>query len=89
MPHILVRHKVDDCAKWKQSFDDSIDFRKAGGEKSYQIFQTIEDPNNLVLLFEWNNIANAKRFLESSELQEKMQQAGVSGKPEIFFLEKV
>ena len=30
--------------------------RKAGGQKSYQIFHLDDDPNSLVLLIEWDSL---------------------------------
>ncbi len=90
MPYVLAaRHKVEDYAKWKSGFDGDIEMRKAAGEKSYQIFRTKDDPNNLVILFEWDTMDNARKLMESDELGEKMKQAGVVGPPDIYFLEEV
>ncbi len=86
MAHILVRHKVEDHAKWQKGFDGSIDMRKAGGELSAQVFHTAENPNDLVLLFEWDNLDNAHTFLESDELKQGMEAAGVCSAPDITFL---
>jgi len=54
-------------------FVGAVAMRKAGGEKSYQIFHTVEDPNNLVVLFEWDSLDNARKYLDSEELQAAMQ----------------
>ena len=93
MPYMLVRHKVDDYAKWKPVFDDHGDFRKANGEKSYQIFRPKGDPNdepnNLIILFEWDSLDNAKKFAQSESLWEAMKKAGVIGQPHIHFLEEI
>jgi quinol monooxygenase YgiN len=87
---LVTQHKVEDYAKWKTEFESSgIDMRKKAGEKSYQIFRTDDDPNNLVMLFQWDSIDNARKFMESNELREGMQKAGVIGQPEIRFLEEV
>jgi quinol monooxygenase YgiN len=63
--------------------------RKEAGEKSYQIFRTDDDPNNLVMLFQWDSMDNARKFMESNDLREAMQKGGVIGKPEIRLLEEV
>jgi heme-degrading monooxygenase HmoA len=90
MPFVIVtQHKVEDYDKWKTEFNSGIDMRKEAGEKAYQIFHTDDDPNNLAILFEWDNLDNARKFMESNELREKMQKGGVIGKPEIHFLEEV
>jgi heme-degrading monooxygenase HmoA len=88
MAHLLIRHKVKDYPAWKEVFDGFIDTRKAGGEKTYQILHTDNDSNNLVAIFEWDSLENAKKFTLSSELKDTMGKAGVAEQPEIYFLEE-
>ncbi len=88
MPHMLVRHKVRDYARWKSDFDAFSATRKANGEKSYQLFRLDDDPNNTVLLLEWDNLDNARNFVKSEELREAMQKAGVCEEPEVYYLEE-
>ena len=83
---VLITHKVQDYAKWKVEFDNFAHFRKSSGEKSYHIFHSSDDANDLTLLFEWDNKKNAEKFLTSSELKSAMQQAGVAEEPRIQFL---
>lgn len=87
MTTVLIKHPVEEYAKWKSAFDDFIDYRKAGGEKSYQICRPIDEPNNVVILFEWDSVENAKKFLDSQDLKDAMQKAGVVGPPEITLME--
>ncbi len=89
MPHTQTILKVEDYAKWKSGFDGHRAKQKAAGQKTYQIFRTEDDPNKIVVLAEWDNLDNAREFLQSQELQEAMQQAGVIGKPDICLLEEV
>jgi len=92
MPYGLqVRLKVEDYAKWKSDFDreDTIAMRKAGGEKSYQIFRTIDDPNTLVLLFEWDSLDNLQKYSQSEELRGLMQRSGVADPGDGYFLEEL
>ena len=88
MAHLLIRHKVNDYPVWKTVFDGFIDTRKKGGEKTFQILHTDNDSNNLIALFEWDNLENAKKFTSSSELKEAMSNAGVVEQPDIYFLEE-
>jgi quinol monooxygenase YgiN len=87
MAIVLIKHPVEDYEKWKAEFDAFHDTRKSNGEQNYRIYRTIDDPNNLVAFFEWDNIDNAKAFLASSDLKDAMQEAGVSGQPEITIME--
>ena len=88
MSHLLIRHKVKDYPAWKKVFDGFIDTRRASGEKSYQLFHPDDDPNNLVALFEWDTLDNAKKFVNGQALKEAMGNAGVVEHPEVYFLEK-
>ena len=87
MTTVLIKHPVEDYDKWKNAFDAFIDNRKAGGEKSYHIYRTINNQNNVVVIFEWDNAENAITFLQSDQLKAAMQQAGVAGPPDINIME--
>ena len=86
MQTIRVKHKVEDYDTWKNVFDNFHDTRKKGGEKSFQIWRTQSDPNDLDLQFEWDTAENARTFFKSQELKSTMKKAGVSEEPEIRFL---
>lgn len=51
--------------------------RKAGGMKSVQIFQAIDDPNTVVILIEWDALDSIEKFMQSAGLAERQQRAGV------------
>ena len=87
--YLLVRHKVKDYHSWKNVFDSFIDIRRKSGEKSFQIFCPETEPNNLYLLFAWDNLENAKKFMQSTELRNTMMKAEVLEAPEILFLEEI
>ena len=89
MAFILIKHKVKDYTAWKSAFDSFYEKRKSGGEKSYHIFHVDGEPNNLIVLFEWDNLDNARLFMNSPDLKEAMQGAGVIEIPDIHFLEEI
>ena len=91
MPYALSILRVEDYAKWKSAFDseDGIALRKAFDMKSYHLFQTGDDPNNLVLLTEWDTRDKARKFMQSEELRVASQQSGVIGGSDNYFLEEV
>ncbi len=86
MAQILIRHRVDDFASWKAIFDGRRDKRRASGERGYRLYQVEGDPNNVVAIFEWDEMENAHAFFESSELRDAMERAGVAETPEIHFM---
>lgn len=88
MPYALVRHKVEDYEKWKPVFDEDAANREASGSKGGYLFRNADDPNELLILFEWDELENVRRFGQSEDLQAKMQQAGVVDRPDFYFLEE-
>jgi quinol monooxygenase YgiN len=89
MIQVLVHHEVNDYPSWRAVFDAALDFRHGGGERSCRVFRKTGDPNNLTLLFEWEDFDQAQRYMNSQELRAKMKQAGVIGTPEIQYLREM
>jgi quinol monooxygenase YgiN len=86
MAYIYIRHRVSDYARWKSAFDAAAEMRRSAGERSYQIFRMADDPDNVMLLFEWDALENAREYLASPDLKEAMSEAGVVDIPEVRFL---
>jgi hypothetical protein len=86
MPHMLIRHQVQDFGKWKPQYDAHQGARAAAGLKDLRLWHNVDDPNGIFLLFEAVDAAKAKAFAASPDLKAKMASAGVIGQPEIFFL---
>jgi len=89
MVHVLVRHKVNDYGRWKTVFDAHLTTRKHAGETGCHLFHNLDDPNEVVLLLDWQTIEEARKFMSSDELRQRMKDAGVQGAPEIHYLEDV
>jgi len=89
MTYLLVRHKNKDYAKWKTVFDEHSATRKASGSKGGRLFRNADNPNEIVVIFEWDNLEKARRFAQSEDLKKTMQQAGVIDKPDVYFLEEI
>ena len=89
MPYLLVRHKVTDYEKWKSAFDAHSITRQANGSRGGQLFRNVTDPNELVVLLEWHDLEKARQFSQSEELRAKLQEVGVLGPPDFYFLEEI
>ena len=87
MAHLIVRHKVEKYETWREAFESFSEIRKEKGELSFRIFRGAEDSNEVVGIFEWDSLERAKEFIDSDELKEKMENAGVSEKPDVYFSE--
>jgi heme-degrading monooxygenase HmoA len=89
MIYLLIQHQVKDYSKWKPLFDQNAPFRKTSGSQGGRVFRSTDDPNKITALFTWDNLENARKFSESDNLHKVMEQAGVIGKPSVYFLEEV
>ena len=83
MTVLAVRHTVADYATWKTGYDNHGASRKAHGATHDQVLQSVEDPNNLLVLIEFGSTAEAKAFANDPSLKEAMSTAGVIGAPDI------
>lgn len=89
MTYILMRQQVADFNNWKRAFDEFVEYRRIGGEITYQIFHPNDQPNELILLFQWESIDSAREFLDSNSVKLNRMQSGVSKQVEIQFLEMI
>lgn len=88
MTYLLIRHRVADFAAWKPVFDAHASARVAAGLTDADLLRDLDDPNQIVLLFEVADLPKAKEFCDSSSLRDKMREAGVIDKPDLYFLER-
>ena len=88
MAYILVKHNVAEYSNWRKIYDEHKPFRVKSGMINEMVFRNTNNPNEIFMLFKWNNILNAKIFAQSEDLKKAMEKAGVMSKPEIQFLEE-
>ena len=86
MINVLVQHEVADYPAWKAAFDAALDWRHKNGERSARIFHAAGNLNDLILLFEWESLEQARAFMASDELKARMARAGVKGQPRVEFI---
>lgn len=89
MTLLIVRHKVDAFATWKKAYDAHAGARTAGGLGKGRVTCSVDDPNEVVLIFDVADLEKAKAFCASNELKSTMQSAGVIDKPDLYFLDEV
>ncbi len=89
MPYVLIRHKVQDYAAWKSAFDEHGAARQAAGSKGGHLMRNADDPNELIIVLEWDDLGKARQFTASDDLRQAMERAGVADQPDIYFLEQI
>jgi hypothetical protein len=88
MPYLLVRHKVSDFTAWKAAYDAHLAVREEAGLKEEHLLRNADDPNEVFILFKAARLQNAKDFAASPDLRQKMMEAGVTERPDLYFLEE-
>lgn len=84
MATVIVQHHVADYDKWYPEFIEHGEIRRGHGATGHQIFRTVGDPNDLVLVNEFSSLDGAKAFMQDPSLPEAMQRAGVDSEPRIW-----
>lgn len=84
--YMLVRHKVKDFEAWKLGYDAHLPRRIEAGVTEKYVLQVDGYPNEVVVLFEADDPNRAKAFAESADLRQTMAKAGVTDKPDVYYL---
>ena len=85
--YILIRHKVKNFEEWEKGYRAHLPKRIEAGLTEKYLLRGAKNPNEVIILFEAQDIKRAKTFSESTDLKEAMQRAGVVDKPDLYFLE--
>lgn len=88
MPYSLARLKVEDYAKWKPVFDQISAARRASGAKKGILLRDADNPNEITILIEWDNLENARKFIQSDVVKKSLRESGTI-KSDFYFLNEV
>jgi uncharacterized protein (DUF1330 family) len=83
----LVLHRVADYGAWREVYDSVADLQKAGGVTAESVHRMAGDPDNVLVIHEFETVDEARSFFAGEGLRDAMQRAGVQGQPRIEFYE--
>ena len=86
MASLIIRHKVKDFAAWKKAYDAHAGARTAASLGPGRVTRSVDDPSEVVILFDVGDLEKAKAFCASNDLKSAMQGAGVVDKPDLYFV---
>lgn len=89
MVTMFVKHEVNDYSNWKRVYDEFAATRKELGVTSASVHRAANDPNELTVTHQFDDLNAAKAFADSEELKSAMAKAGVTGPPDIWFTEDI
>ena len=81
MPYMMGRVTVEDYAKFRELFDGRKEMRKSAGALGSKVFQSVDDPNEVIIEIEFPTVEAAKAFQSSQALRDAQQQAGAKETP--------
>ncbi len=83
---MFIRHKVRDFKSWKAGYDAHQPKRDEAGLTEKYLLRNSDDPSEVLILLEAQDLGRAKAFAASADLREKMKELGVVDKPDVYFL---
>ncbi len=89
MAYVLVQHKIGKWSHFDEIFKDDGERRKRLGSMGGTLFRSIHDPDSLFVVFEWDNLENARKFAEGLETHEAMEWATSGIWSRVYVAEKV
>lgn len=89
LPGIIVTHPVEDYDAWRAAYDDFGDVRKQNGIVGHAVNQELGKPNQVIVYHQADDMSTLRAFVDSAELKEAMERAGVVEPPDIQFVEVV
>ncbi|MGK2947393.1 MAG: hypothetical protein ACSLFP_02375 [Acidimicrobiales bacterium] len=83
MAKIFMQHPVADYDKWRPVFDGDASRREAAGLTGVRVLRDADDPQSVWLVADGDR-ASVEAMLQDPELGKAMQEAGVTGPPQLF-----
>jgi hypothetical protein len=83
--NVTIHHKVKNYAAWRTGYDGHETSRRSAGITNGRVFQSPNDPNDVVILQDVADVSKARTWLASDEIKAVMAKSGVLGAPSIRF----
>ena len=84
---LQIEHPVPDFNGWKKAFDSDPLNRRGSGVKSYRIFRVADDPNQVVIELEFDDLDKATDMNEALKQLWNRVQGSVINNPQSRILE--
>jgi len=84
MATLFVRHSVSDYEAWRKVYDEFFEARKGAGVTGEAVYRSVDDPNEVTLVLDFQTIEAAHAFPNDQKLEAAYRQAGSLGAPAIW-----
>ena len=89
MVRMFVRHTVADYDTWRQVYDSAGEMQEAAGVRGKGVFQSVDDPTDITVWHDFDDLAAAEAFAGAADVRETMVASGVRGEPEVWLTREV
>jgi heme-degrading monooxygenase HmoA len=83
---MMGRATVEDYGTFRKTFDGAEEMRKAAGAIGSAVYQSVDDPNEIVVQVEFPTADAAKAFSTSQGLRDAMQRGGLKEPPRLLIV---
>jgi hypothetical protein len=73
MAYVLIEHRVGDFATFQEVYLDDAERRERLGCRGGVVFRVADDPDNVIVMLEWETLDGAREFAGSLELEQAME----------------
>jgi quinol monooxygenase YgiN len=89
MINVMVQVSVKEQAAWKAAFEAAAGLRKSFGSTGVRAFAKAENPNEVIIIGDYEDLERAKQMFQSEEFRSALQKAGVNSPPVVTFLSEI
>ncbi len=88
MTYMLWHFEVEDYARWKSVFDENTLDRGSFGSQGGLVFRNANDPNEVMLLLEWDEdkLEQVRQLAGSPQMKEVQERSGYTRQPDVYVL---
>jgi len=76
--NIIVKRKLKDYDAWKKVVSDLDGMRKEYGSKGVTVYRNARDPNEIYLIFDWEDEKPYINYLELPEVKKALADTGTT-----------
>ena len=88
MIRMFKRHEVRDYDAWKRVYDATEPDRREAGVRDGAVFQGADNSDQVTVWHDFDDLQTARAYAGSQRLGQAMEEGGVVGDPEIWFVHR-
>ena len=73
MAYVLIEHRVGDFETFRQVYLDDAERRERLGCRGGVVFRVADDPDNVIVMLDWETVEGAREFAGSLELEQALE----------------